>query len=107
MMIQEDNGLWELPGGRVQKGEDFIECLKREVREETGLECEVLEQQPSIVYSAFDKDGRGRIMIFFKVNFDDLDFKPSAECVDIKFYGKEEIKRLKKFPQLEKLPEFL
>ena len=107
MMIQEDNGVWELPGGRVQKGEDLIESLRRECLEETGLECQVLDQRPSFVYSAIDKDGRARLMIFFKIEVNSLDFKPSNECVDIKFYNKEEIKQLKTIPQIEKLPEFL
>ncbi|MEJ0021163.1 MAG: NUDIX domain-containing protein [Candidatus Doudnabacteria bacterium] len=32
----------DFPGGKVQEGEkDFVESLKREVREETGLEIEV------------------------------------------------------------------
>lgn len=31
-------GLWEVPGGRMDFGEDIDEHLKREVREEVGLE---------------------------------------------------------------------
>lgn len=31
-------GIWDLPGGRVQKGETLETVLKREVYEETGLE---------------------------------------------------------------------
>lgn len=32
---------WEYPGGLIEPGETFQECLKREVREESGVEIEI------------------------------------------------------------------
>lgn len=34
-----DNGFWGYPGGSMELGESFEECVKREALEETGLEC--------------------------------------------------------------------
>jgi 8-oxo-dGTP diphosphatase len=42
-------GLWELPGGKCEPGEPFDAALRREAREETGLDVELLG-----VVGAFD-----------------------------------------------------
>lgn len=36
-----DPEMWELPGGKVEKGEHFADALVREIKEETNLDAEV------------------------------------------------------------------
>ena len=57
---------WVLPGGGVETGESFEEAARREVREETGLDCEILragrvEEQ---VFRADGDEERGWFVAF-------------------------------------------
>jgi 8-oxo-dGTP pyrophosphatase MutT (NUDIX family) len=41
VLLLNERGEWELPGGRLEPGEDPRICLAREIREELSLEVEV------------------------------------------------------------------
>lgn len=36
-----DPEMWELPGGKVESGEEFADALVREIKEETNLDVEI------------------------------------------------------------------
>ena len=55
---RSDNGLWGVPGGRIEPGESVMEAALREVKEETGLTVKITRLQG--VYSGPD----GRIVAF-------------------------------------------
>lgn len=57
LIQRRDNGLWSLPGGMVDWGEDIPTAVRRELGEETGLELVKIRRLVG-VYSAPDRDPR-------------------------------------------------
>ncbi|MEM4647593.1 MAG: NUDIX hydrolase, partial [Candidatus Nezhaarchaeales archaeon] len=53
-------GYWALPGGFVEYGETVEEAVKREVKEETGLDVDI--KGLIGVYSKPDRDPRGHVI---------------------------------------------
>jgi len=57
LIRRKDNGLWSLPGGMVDWGEDIPQTVHRELKEETGLEIAHIGRLVGI-YSSPDRDPR-------------------------------------------------
>tara|TARA_Y100000310_G_scaffold10865_1_gene11507 strand:+ start:285 stop:701 length:417 start_codon:yes stop_codon:yes gene_type:complete len=65
-------GIWEPPGGRLELGENPDDGLKREVKEETGLEIDILH--PLSIRHFVRQDGQTVTMIIYlcKVQNDEV-----------------------------------
>ncbi|KXK11115.1 MAG: RNA pyrophosphohydrolase [Microgenomates bacterium OLB23] len=98
LIVQEDNGLWELPGGGIDYGETPHECIKREIAEEMGLQTLHIAPQPSYFVTALNINGRWRANVFYVTTVADLNFTPSDECVAIKFVDTQEAQQMKLYP---------
>ena len=58
------NGL----GGKLDPGEDVVAGLRREVREEAGIECESLRLAGTVSWPGFGKHGEDWFGFIFRIN---------------------------------------
>lgn len=57
ILIGNENNVYQFPGGHLEDGESFNDCLKREVLEETGIEIEDSEiNKPFMKVTFMNKD---------------------------------------------------
>lgn len=107
LLVQEETGAWDLPGGRIEHGEDFHGTLLRECREEMGLDCNILDRQPYLAWSALDRDGIWKVVLCFRITLPHLDFTPSDECVNVAFFDADAFDRYDVVPQTKPLRQLL
>lgn len=74
---------WELPGGRMEFGENPEEALKREVKEETGLQVELIS--PLNVWTFFREVNTQTVGINFLCIAGVQDVQLSYEHIDFRW----------------------
>mgnify|MGYP001615940417 CR=1 FL=1 len=82
---------WSFPGGKLEHGEDIIECLSREIKEETNLEIQKeLQFISSYTYERPNKDWT--LGFCFAVTSKSEKVKLSLEFTEHKWIAKKELK---------------
>ena len=89
-------GLWDFPGGTVEKGETLQQAAIREVKEESGLEIK-LDKNYFYTYHYQDKE----LDVYgFKADFASGKVVLSEEHVEFKWISKDEYKTLEYTPSV-------
>ncbi len=71
------HGDWTLPKGKVEAGEADEACALREVREETGLSCQLGTHLLDVEYD--DAEGRPKVARYWEMRPLDGQFTPHGE----------------------------
>ncbi|WDS36517.1 8-oxo-dGTP diphosphatase [Pseudoxanthomonas sp.] len=58
------NGL----GGKMEPDEDILACMRREIREEAGIECDALHLRGTISWPGFGKHGEDWLAFVFVID---------------------------------------
>lgn len=103
LVILEDNGWWELPGGGLDWPEKPEECLKREIKEEMGIDVTEINPNPSYFLVGENMKGNRSVNIVLETKLKDLNFIPSNECVELKFVSPEEVESMNAFRNVKEL----
>ena len=89
LIRRRDNQHWEPPGGVLELGETIHDGLRREVREETGLDIE-----PDILTGVYKNMPRGIIALVFRCKITGGQLTTNGEVTAFRWAGQDAIRQL-------------
>lgn len=115
LLVRDLQGFWAGVGGWIESGESPEEAIIREVREELGVESEVLSVlRPFIAWNVVSGDAPINFLLFpHAVRLLSRDLKPDpAEVTDVAWVALSEVDAYDRTPQIrnihtQRLPEWL
>ena len=106
MLCKDSSGKWELPGGGLDHGEQAKDGVKREIKEEMGLETCSIADQPTYFLTVLDEQKNEWICnVLFETTLKHFDFTPSDECLEYRFFTTEQASQENLFENVEKFIE--
>ncbi|WIY05820.1 NUDIX domain-containing protein [Amycolatopsis mongoliensis] len=105
MIRRTDNDLYSIPGGQLELGETLAEAAVREVREETGIECEVtgvigLYSDPKHVIAYDDGEVRQEFSICFHATPIGGSLRISSESREVAWFDRNKMDTLNIHPAI-------
>lgn len=105
MIHRTDNDLWALPGGGHDLGESIADTVVREVREETGIECEViglygLYTNPNHRMAYDDGEVRQQFSMAFRARMTGGQLRTSSESRQVRWVDPADVDALPVHPSM-------
>ena len=106
LIERTDNGLWALPGGAQEIGESVTDAVRREVREETGIEVEVtgltgIYSDPAHVIAYDDGEVRQEFSLCFAAQAISGSPRPSSESRRARWVAPDQVSGLNIHPSMQ------
>ena len=79
---------WSLPKGKLDKNESFERAALREVQEETGLSCQLIEELDPVSYT--DNRGRPKTVRYWRMEVIGGEFEVNDEVDELRWLSKAE-----------------
>ncbi|PRX48572.1 ADP-ribose pyrophosphatase YjhB (NUDIX family) [Prauserella shujinwangii] len=105
MIRRTDNDYYAIPGGQLELGETLSQAAVREVREETGIECEVtgligIYSNPNHVIAYDDGEVRQEFSICFRAKPLGGELRTSSESREVHWLEPGQLARLNVHPSI-------
>ncbi len=86
-------GVWSFPGGHLEFKESFEEGIRREIKEETGLNVGKITGPVAITNSIYHDEGKHYVVLFFNAEYSGGEAKimEPEKCEGWQWFGKEDL----------------
>lgn len=81
---RESDGGWELPGGRLDRHEDTLDGLRREIVEETTLNPNIITPVHTVAWRNDADNGRFAVYYYCSVSDSSVELSPEHDAYDWK-----------------------
>ena len=93
--VEPEQGKWDLPGGFLHEGEDPIDGLRRELREETSIEIEPLEFLGAwIDHYGTDPGAVATLNLYWLARTDNTHLQPADDVAELVWYSPNQLPEL-------------